>query len=380
MDYPWGFDVDSSGASYVSGLTASSSLTVGGMTKTNLMHSSHGGDGNYQLFLAKLGVTESMPACLASCAGGTPSVKPSHCFIDGACYNHGDPSPYGGLGCLSCDAEVSQTSWSGPAAGSCFIDDKCYSDGTYKPTPSTSMYGPAPPPSDCEKCAIEYSTSSWTDSCSSVQCNIVMDADISYFNSSVIDYYRGVFADLVGVDISKVTITVASASVQMTVEVTSPTPEARSSAATQLQVALASTDEASSLLGLPVISTPEIVQYDPLVPPPPSPPMPPSPPPPSPPPLVPSPSPPPPPALSPPAAIEETAANQETASAGGGIPPAGIAGIFFAVLAFFSAIGLIVWTLNKKQGKLKKEVTTSTVDIQIETIESTSAKSEEEKI
>ena len=40
MDYPWGFDVDRSGNTFVAGLTASSTITFGAMTRANAMHSS----------------------------------------------------------------------------------------------------------------------------------------------------------------------------------------------------------------------------------------------------------------------------------------------------------------------------------------------------
>ena len=164
MEYPWGFDVDSTGATYLAGLTNSETVSFGGVSKTNAMHKDNGGDGNYQLFLAKLGATEALPSCLSSCPAGVPTVAPNKCFIDGACYDHGDTSPYGNLQCLSCDYATSSTTWEFKAQEThCFIDGACYAEGEYKPGPS-SYYGSSPPDA-CKRCSVGVSTSSWTDAC-----------------------------------------------------------------------------------------------------------------------------------------------------------------------------------------------------------------------
>ena len=149
MEYPWGFDVDSSGATYLAGLTSSSTLYAGSQSRPNPMHRANGGDGNYQLFVAKLSSAEQLPSCLSSCsAGQSPVVSSGHCYIDGACYAHGAVSPYRGQSCMACDASVSQTEWSGPLSGSCLIGGTCVADGTWQPGPPAGRGQPANPAID----------------------------------------------------------------------------------------------------------------------------------------------------------------------------------------------------------------------------------------
>ena len=155
MEYPWAFDVDAAGNTYVGGLTSSPSLSFGARTITNLMHKDSGGDGKNQFFVAKLGSTESMPPCVSACTASGPIVEAGSCFIDSYCYDDMAPSPYRNSECMACRSGESQTEWVGVSSVHCVIDGRCHADGDY-------LQGS----NDCQKCSVAESDNSWTRVCS----------------------------------------------------------------------------------------------------------------------------------------------------------------------------------------------------------------------
>ena len=60
MEYPWAFDVDATGNTYVGGLTSSPSLSFGARTITNLMHKDSGGDGKNQFARTRLDAVQKI--------------------------------------------------------------------------------------------------------------------------------------------------------------------------------------------------------------------------------------------------------------------------------------------------------------------------------
>lgn len=68
---------------------------------------------------------DGLPCTIEACAGETcvTILDPATCFIDGVCYNDGDPNP--GAECLVCNAAANQTGWTPLPAGTGCSGGEC---------------------------------------------------------------------------------------------------------------------------------------------------------------------------------------------------------------------------------------------------------------
>lgn len=146
-------------AFYVGGTSRSEYITWGDVKRKNVMYNGQPGQdnpdqsspvGSSKAFTVQLTSTMTGPSCLSSCAFNsvrTADVKSGFCYIDRHCYADGQPSPFAGHECHSCNAQNPLT-WSSPDTSQhCFINDKCVASGVHNgacevcnPSTSTTAY------------------------------------------------------------------------------------------------------------------------------------------------------------------------------------------------------------------------------------------------